>query len=371
MPPPCKDFADMVLGSNFGKDNMPKECPIGKTGKLGFWKGKIFDCVTQMWPPTQFVATITDDNGEMVTDKTNRFNGNAKRCCDDIVFSVQSNQRACNLDSDRTSKQDLGNGRYGVPTACRCPNYAKYAQDHFGLAANTRCVIFQPGFACGRLNTLGECDILEKTRHDRTCSKKLDTGFDYDDPDSDIDNEPNVESAKKCCQLCTANSECKYFSYMLDKQVCLFKSSNKGRKPNKQRISGPVEFVSAPTKPQRKYLGNYVCPSNSSLSCSGFKVEGCVELAVDIGTQTKSLWGIGSFKVCINYKDGNPPSVGIVGTLAKGDGFWVGGSVSVAAEFALVQRCENQVKFSADIYAFGMHVGWESEPIKFGGTDKC
>ena len=40
------------------------------------------------------------------------------------------------------------------------------------------------------------------------------------------------------CAVCGAAPSCAFYSYMLDKQHCLFKSSDAGRTPNKDRISG-------------------------------------------------------------------------------------------------------------------------------------
>jgi hypothetical protein len=48
----------------------------------------------------------------------------------------------------------------------------------------------------------------------------------------------DAASAGECCNLCNAAATCKFFSFMTDKQHCLFKSSDSGRQPNKDRISG-------------------------------------------------------------------------------------------------------------------------------------
>eukprot|EP01079_Euglenida_sp_SAG-EU17-18_P005307 gene5306-5343_t len=96
-----------------------------------------------------------------------------------------------------------------------------------------------------------------------TCSSEF--GFDYSG--FDIENTA-VADAAACCAYCDTNPRCLFWSLELDspndKLMCLQKTSNKGRSPNSNRISGsrtggpPVPPSPPPGKP-----GHYFsCTSN-------------------------------------------------------------------------------------------------------------
>ena len=86
-----------------------------------------------------------------------------------------------------------------------------------------------------------------------SCS--TDTGYDYSG--HDVVSAP-ADSADTCCGLCNANAACQFYSFATDVNACFMKSSNAGRSPNPDRISGS--------------RSNYSCAVESGFDYSGYDI---------------------------------------------------------------------------------------------------
>lgn len=95
----------------------------------------------------------------------------------------------------------------------------------------------------------------------------LEEGYDY--YGADLNYYVTVDSAAACCDACSSNSTCSYFSYRTDNQACMFKSSSAGRVANSKRISGYSESYSCELDSGYDYYGyDLVDPSPSAAASS-------------------------------------------------------------------------------------------------------
>ena len=64
---------------------------------------------------------------------------------------------------------------------------------------------------------------------------------------NDAGNVTNVTSAADCCAACTADAGCSFWTLATDDHVCFKKTSDAGRNPVTDRVSGPAQTPTPPS----------------------------------------------------------------------------------------------------------------------------
>ena len=108
-----------------------------------------------------------------------------------------------------------------------------------------------------------------------TSSCVVEEGYDY--YGGDVGYYVTVDSAAACCDVCSSNSTCSYFSFQTDSKACLFKNSRADRRANSKRVSGYSASYSCELDSGYDYYGyDLVDPTPSTTSASS--AEQCCSL---------------------------------------------------------------------------------------------
>ena len=67
-------------------------------------------------------------------------------------------------------------------------------------------------------------------------------GFDYEG--HDIDNVYNVNHWQDCARLCNEHRSCSFWSWVINEKRCIRKTSNEGRRPLGNFLSGAFDCLS-------------------------------------------------------------------------------------------------------------------------------